>query len=259
MSKTRHLQIRSFSVRFSPGHLVEPHCHTWSQLVFASEGVVTVETPDACWLVPTNRGIWVPGGTEHSVKMHGRVFLQTVYFPPQVETLSHLNCGAYEVSPLLRELIVYVCQKGIINANSEEERNLIEFFTFQVQKLNPYPMKIPMPQDERARRLATRVIENPGSEKTLPEFSDDCGASLRTMQRIFSEEVGMPLSRWRNQVKMVHAVQHLASRKSITDISLELGFESTSAFIYSFRQYFGVSPGQFRSKPCGTTRGHRTS
>ncbi len=248
MSKTRHAQIRTFSARFSPGHVIEKHSHSWSQLLFASEGVIAVETQVACWVVPTSRAIWVPAGNEHAVKMHGRVFLQTVYFDTQRESLVELSCAAYEVPPLLRELIVFACKKGIINGDTEEHRCLIKFLTLQVKKLRPFPLMIPMPQDERARSLALQVINDPNFEKSLREVCDGCGASLRTMQRIFAKEIGMPLSRWRNQVKMVHAVQLLASGKTITQIALDLGFESVSAFVFSFRQYFGVSPGQYRSK-----------
>jgi len=252
MSKTRQAQIRTFSARFSPGHVIERHSHSWSQLLYASEGVIAVESQVACWVVPTNRAIWIPAGKEHSVKMHGRVYLKTVYFESEPGSQIELNCAAYEISPLLRELIVFACGKGIIHGDSEEHRNLIEFLTFQVKKLRPLPLTIPMPQDERARCLALQVIDVPGSEKSLRELCDGCGASLRTMQRIFSEELGMPLSRWRNLVRMVHAIKLLASGKTITQIALDLGFESVSAFIFSFRQYFGLSPGRYRAKQVGS-------
>lgn len=248
MSKTRQPQIRTFSARFSPGHVIAAHAHSWSQLLFASEGVMAVESESSCWIVPTNRGIWVPADTEHSIKMYGRVFLQTVYLQTSPKAQIELGCAAYEISSLLRELILFVCKKGIIHGDTDEHRNLIDFLTFQIKRLRPFPLMIPMPQDARARRLAMRLIENPGAEESLAELCVGFGASLRTMQRIFSEELSMPLSRWRNQVKMVHAIQLLASDKSITQIAPELGFESTSAFIYSFRQYFGISPGQYRSR-----------
>lgn len=254
MSKKRQSQVRSFSARFSPGHEIQRHAHSWSQLVFASEGVIAVEAQNACWIVPTNRAIWVPAGFEHSIKMHGRVFLQTVYLESHPRLPIELDCGAYEVPPLLRELIVSVCQLGIIRGDTEEQRNLIEFLVFQIKKLRPFPLLIPMPQDQRARRLARQLMDRPGIEKSLPEICADSGTSLRTMQRVFSEELGLSLSRWRNQVKMVHAVELLANGKTITQIAHELGFESMSAFIFTFRRHFGISPGQYRSKPMGNLR-----
>ncbi len=247
MLNARQSKVRSFSARFSPGHSIEMHSHPWSQLVFAREGVIAVESGGSCWIVPTSRAIWVPEGLSHSIKMYGRVFMQTVYFESRPETKIDLQCAAYEITSLLRELIVFVCSKGIINSDTDEHRNLIAFLTFQVRKLRPFPLMVPMPNDQRAKRLASRLIDNPGTDQSLANLCEECDTSLRTMQRVFSQEIGMPLSRWRNQVIMVHAIQLLASDRTITQISLELGFESISAFIFSFRKYFGMSPGQYRS------------
>ncbi len=247
MSNPRQSQVRSFSARFSPGHSIESHTHSWSQLVFAREGVIAVESGNVCWVVPTSRAIWVPADLPHSIKMYGKVFMQTVYFDSGAETKIDLKCAAYEITSLLRELIAFVCRKGIINSDTDEHCNLIDFLTFQVRKLKPFPLMVPMPSDQRAKRLASRLIDNPGTDQSLANHCEECGTSLRTMQRVFSQEIGMPLSRWRNQVMMVHAIQLLASDRTITQCSLELGFESVSAFIFSFRKYFGVSPGQYRS------------
>ena len=247
MSISRQSQVRSFSARFSPGHAIEMHSHSWSQLVFAREGVIAVESGNLCWVVPTNRAIWVPAGQSHSIKMHGKVFLQTVYFDSRPENKIDLQCAAYEVTALLRELIAFICSKGIINSDTDEHCNPPAFLTFQVRKLTPFPLMVPMPSDQRGKRLASRLIDTPGTDQSLADLCEECGTSLRTMQRVFSREIGMPLSRWRNQVVMVHAIQLLASDRTITQCSLELGFESVSAFIFSFRKYFGVSPGQYRS------------
>lgn len=246
MSSTRQRQIRSFSARFSPGHSIDMHCHSWAQLVYASEGVIAVESGNACWVVPTSRAIWVPAGQPHSIKMYGKVFLQTLYFQSLPKATIDLQCSAYEITSLMRELIVFVCNKGIVNSDTDEHRNLIAFLTFQVKSLRPIPLMVPMPSDPRAKRLASRVIDNPGTSLSLAQLCEESGTSLRTMQRVFSQEVGLPLSRWKNLVLMVHAIQLLASDRTITQISLELGFESLSAFIFSFRKYFGVSPGQYR-------------
>jgi AraC-like DNA-binding protein len=148
----------------------------------------------------------------------------------------------------MHELIVHVCDLGIVNGDTKENRTLIQFFTDQVDRLSPFPLVIHMPHDERARKLAQRIVDAPGSPESLGQLSGECGASLRTMQRVFIEQVGIPLARWRNQVKMATAVQLLARGKSVTHVAFDLGFESVSAFIFSFRHYFGDSPGQYRLK-----------
>lgn len=47
---------------------------------------------------------------------------------------------------------------------------------------------------------------------------------------------------------MATAVQLLARGKTVTHVAFDLGFESVSAFTFSFRHCFGNSPGRYRSK-----------
>lgn len=180
--------------------------------------------------------------------MHGRVFLQTVYIEKHRARKLDLNCSAFEISRLMHELIVHVCGLGIVPNNTRENQTLIQFFIDQCERLSAVPLVIRMPQDARALRVAERIVEAPGTPESLELLCVESGASLRTMQRLFVEQVGVPIARWRNQVKMVTAVQPLARGRSVTQAAMDLGFESVSAFIFSFRHYFGDSPGQYRSK-----------
>lgn len=252
MSKTRQTHIRSLCLKFSPGHTIAWHSHRWSQLIYASAGVLSVHSQQTCWVVPTHRALWIPAGLKHQIKMSGPVCLQTVYVPPQTARVRRLAVGAYEVPRLLRELIVHVCRLGAIDGASTESRTLVDFFLQQLGKLQPFPLAVPWPQDSRARRLADRVIESMDDRRSLTELANGSGASLRTLQRIFAAELGIPLAHWRNQVRMVRAIQLLEQNFAITRIATELGFESASSFIYAFRQHFGQTPGQFRTATANT-------
>jgi quercetin dioxygenase-like cupin family protein len=84
MSQTRQLDddsivVRSLGLRLTCGHRIESHAHDWHQLVYATEGVMTVDTSLGSWVVPAHRAVWIPAGCEHSVRATGRVRLQTVY------------------------------------------------------------------------------------------------------------------------------------------------------------------------------------
>lgn len=245
MSKTRHPVVRTFSARFSPAAFITWHSHAWHQLVYASEGAITVESETACWLVPARRGVWIPADKGHQIRMHGRVFLQSIYMKRAPKSLGRSECKVVNVSSLLHELLVHICRLGIVRGDTPAARNLIQFLQFQLRTMPTVPLLITFPRDERARRLAERIISEPGSDRTLAELSKECSTSLRTMQRIFRDEVRIPLGRWRHQVRMLHAVRLLAGGSNVTQASLELGFESLSAFIQSFRNHFGETPGNY--------------
>src|SRR5262245_37357549 len=76
------LLIRTLAIQYASGTVLEPHTHDWAQLVYASEGVMSVHTGDGTWVVPPHRGVWIPAGVEHSVAMAGEVAMRTLYIPP---------------------------------------------------------------------------------------------------------------------------------------------------------------------------------
>ena len=52
--------------------------------------------------------------------------------------------------------------------------------------------------DSRARRVARALFDSPGEEKTLEQLCAECGASKRTVQRLFLEETGISFNRSRS-------------------------------------------------------------
>lgn len=75
------------------------------------------------------------------------------------------------------------------------------------------------------------------------------GASRRTLERLFQSETGMTIGRWRQQLRLIHAVHLLASGSSVTSAALEVGYDSTSAFIAMFKQATETTPGRYFSSP----------
>ena len=51
--------------------------------------------------------------------------------------------------------------------------------------------------------------------------------------------------RWRQQARLLHALERLAAGDSVTTTALEVGFNGTSAFIAMFRRALGRTPGSY--------------
>ena len=68
------------------------------------------------------------------------------------------------------------------------------------------------------------------------------GASLRTIERQFSDETGLTLGRWRRQLRMVEALRLLAAGEPVTSVALEVGYPDASHFSHSIRQVYGLTP-----------------
>jgi hypothetical protein len=58
----------------------------------------------------------------------------------------------------MHELIVHVCDLGIVNGDTKENRTLIQFFTDQVERLRAYP--ITQNPNELAAPVSPVVVES---------------------------------------------------------------------------------------------------
>ncbi|WP_245419938.1 helix-turn-helix domain-containing protein [Phyllobacterium salinisoli] len=71
------------------------------------------------------------------------------------------------------------------------------------------------------------------------------GTSEKTIGRIFRRETGMSYQQWRQQWRLLKAVELLAGGRSITSAAFDLGFASDSAFIAFFKGTTGYTPRLF--------------
>lgn len=245
-SKGRLLgQVASVSADFQPRHAIPEHSHPEDQLLFASRGVMTLRTRHSIWVVPPLRALWVPADTPHSVTMSGQVSMRTLYFLPGLCRAFPEKCLVMNVSPLLKELILHACKFRNLRTRVSAERRVIEILVDQLREVESVPLQLPHPSDSRALRVAKNLSANPADPRPLERLCKDCGASKRTIQRIFLEETRMTFARWRQQLRLHHALQLLASGEKVTIAALDAGYNSASAFISMFRKQLGTTPTRY--------------
>lgn len=241
-------QVASLSAEFVDRHFIPEHYHPEDQLIFACRGVMTVRTEQGIWVVPPLRAVWIPAGTRHSVGMSGSVSMRTLYFLPGFVRDLVSKCFVMNVPSLLRELIIYACQFPKLSRNVAEQKSLIDLIVTQIKAANSVPLQLPRPSDPRAAKVAQVLLANPSDDRKLERLCKNCGASKRTIQRIFITETKMTFGKWRQQLRLLHSMQLLASGEKVSAAALEAGYNSTSAFIAMFRAQLGTTPtNYFRS------------
>ena len=238
----RLAEIASVSADLRDGKVIPEHSHPEDQLLFASKGVMTVRTKQGVWVVPPLRAVWIPANTPHSVAMSGQVSMRTLYFLPKLCRALPAKCFVMNVSPLLKELILHACRFGKLSKRAPAERTVVEIIVDQLKAVESIPLQLPHPVDSRAMRVVGALFANPGDQKTLEKLCLDCGASKRTIQRLFLGETRMTFGKWRQQLRLLHAMQALASGEKVTAAALDAGYNSTSAFISMFRKQLGTTP-----------------
>ncbi|MCB9652468.1 MAG: helix-turn-helix transcriptional regulator [Deltaproteobacteria bacterium] len=250
MSDSR-LVVRSYAVTHPPNlDLPTRRYEAWDQLCFASQGVMNVETSDGTWVVPPHRAVWIPAGTQHAVRMTGRVSLRTLFFAERI-TRRRLPraCRAVNVSPLLRELVLHVCRIGILHASVAEEVRLARVVLDQLVLLEAVPLQLPLPADPRARVAAEHLAAEPGAPGAIERAARASRASRRTLERLFAAETNMTLGRYHQRARIIAALRLLAGGAAVTHVALEVGYATPSAFIAAFKAELGTTPGRYFAQP----------
>ena len=162
------------------------------------------------------RAVWIPSETPHSVAMSRPVSMRTLYFLPRLVRTLPAKCLVMNVSSLLRELILHACKFPKLNKKAPVRRVIIEIIVDQWEAAHSIPLQLPHPTDSRAMRVAQVLLADPGKQRTLETLCEDCGAGKGTIERLFITETRMTFSKWRQQLRLLHAMQLLASGEKVT-------------------------------------------
>jgi AraC-like DNA-binding protein len=236
------LAVRSFAGTYYDGFHIEPHRHGWAQLIYAVSGVMSVRAGETLWIVPPARAVWVPAGAEHEIRALGDFAMRTVYFAPALAGRLPRECGALDVPPLLRELVLAIVAIQLIDEADAEGMRLAAVAIDRIAAARALPLHLPLPSDPRAARVADRLRGEPSCALELAQLARDAGASARTIQRLFLAETGLRFSEWRQRLRLLHGASLLGGGSSVTHAGLEAGYAGTSAFTAAFRKHFGFTP-----------------
>jgi len=230
----------------APQTIVPAHRHAWGQLLYAYEGVLDITTPTGHYIVPPHRAVWVPPDNPHEVSsLHGAEISSIYITTEETDSLGN-ECYVLEVSALLRELIMAAVQQPINYEGSSKASRLFQTLRDQITTANRVPLYLPLPSDPRLLKIYYQLYDCPDCKWTLEQWGSYVGASDRTLQRLFKKETGLNFRSWRQQLRLQIALLRLVnSRESITNIANDLGYESSSAFIFMFQQQLGVTPGEY--------------
>src|SRR5690606_33269792 len=99
---------------------------------------------------------------------------------------------------------------------------------------------IVLPRDKRLQHLCEAVLDDPTRHASLEQWALDTGASLRTVARLFRNELGCTFTQWRQQVVLAHAVALAARQMPIAHIAAELDY-TPSAFSAMVRRSVGMT------------------
>ncbi|WP_207936457.1 AraC family transcriptional regulator, partial [Actinomadura sp. KC216] len=96
-----------------------------------------------------------------------------------------------------------------------------------------------------ALAVARSLAHDPADPTRLDEWADRLRVSVKTLQRDFVREFGMPYTRWRTRLRL-RAARVLLASHPVSTVAHQVGYASPSAFITAFTKEYGHTPGHHR-------------
>ena len=93
--------------------------------------------------------------------------------------------------------------------------------------------------------LFAALVARPDDASTAEQWARRLKLTSKTIHRLFSRETGMTFGEWRQQARLLFALERLARGARVVDVALDAGYASQSAFTAMFRKHFGVPPNAF--------------
>jgi AraC-like DNA-binding protein/quercetin dioxygenase-like cupin family protein len=243
--------VQILASRYRRGTRLDLHAHREAQLVFAAEGLMQVETPKGRWLVPPDRAVWVPARLAHAIDVLADIEMRSIYFQPRWLAARHASGQlksefVVRVHPLLRELVLALFEAG---SDSERVMRLAEVVIGELGRAGDATTFLPLPSDPKAREVAELLLQHPADDRDLDALARVVGVSGRTLSRLFPLETRLTFKVWRQRARIIGAIEMLGRPgQSIKRVATRLGFSSTAAFSFAFRQVTGQTPTEFLSR-----------
>lgn len=226
-------------------HHFPDHAHDWHQVVYAIEGVLTVSTAGRSFAISPEQAIWVPTRVTHRVGSLLGAQFRSLWIADEAGRNLPGRATVLAVSPLLKALIVEAAElEGARDEDGYPER-VASLILDQLRRAQPLTGALPWPRDEALLAMCEALYANPADDRSVEDWAKALGMSPRTLARRFEAELGSSQRSWRLRLRSFLAVELLGGGMSVTQAAMELGYASTSAFVFAFRSQMGTSPHAF--------------
>lgn len=239
---TARLWITAYEAPRVTGH----HSHDTGQLFALREGLQVIETPSGRWVQPPGWIGWIAPRCAHAAQSFGATAGWSLHIDPTVAGVLPDGPHVFAVTPLMQALIDRLTSLDASEPLLEPRRaRLVAVLIDELAASGKESLHLPMPQDKRLASMATALANDPALPDGIAEWADRIGMARRTLTRRFAAETGLSFAQWRQQARLLKAVELLSLKEPVTAVALTVGYSSVSAFIEAFRKHFGRTPTRF--------------
>lgn len=223
---------------------ISTHEHRKGQLILSLHGAVSCEVENAMWLVPPRHAVWIPGNMPHRCRVTQNARTCFLFIEPGAVVMPE-RCCAVAITPLVRELILYLADRDPAYSPDGKTSRLAAVLLEQIPDAAVEALHLPVSDHPKIRHMAETLFAAPGDRTTLQQWAARLATSERSLARVIQNTTGMSFGRWRQQLHLMIALNHLAEGQSVQNVAGTLGYDSVSAFITMFKKALGKSPTQY--------------
>lgn len=232
---------------YPDGHVIAPHQHRRSQLLYGASGALMVTTAQGNWVMPPQHGMWIPGGVEHGVRMLGMVRTRSLYLEPGIAEGMPERCEVVGISPFMRSLLAEAVEMPVDYDPDSRAGALATLLLHEMRNLPVLPFSLPLPRHAALGRLCRNFLLRPTPHETIDDWCAALGMSRRAFTRLFRRETGFSFVGWRQQACIVAALPRLLAGESVTSVALDFGYDNPAAFTTMFKRVLGAPPSHYRT------------
>ena len=223
----------------------QPHIHKKTQVLYCRSGCFQTQVDPYEFLVPPTTAIIIPGKTKHSGRTNEVVQFRSLYINQEHYTELPNEPMAIHVSPLLRALISKACCFSWDYQSQSPESRLCDVIVDELLSAKRESFYLPITHHESLSTIKDFLLDNLHQKMNAPELAKQFGMSSKTLSRLCQNELGMSFEAWRQQIKLMKAIELLSGNATTTDTAQALGYHADSAFIQQFKKLTGLTPTEF--------------
>lgn len=220
-------------------------------LLYAVKGTMRLQAAGRSWTLPPARAALITANAPITLSIATTITCCSALFAPSAYDAPAAPLRVLEMSPLARELILACRDHGPEAATLDTNARML-FDTLYMLATRaaaaPNDMWMPVGQSDAVRAALTLTETRMSGPLSFSDVAGTVGLSERTLARRFQDEVGMPWRDCQRRLRMIRAVEGLADpTRQITQVAMDVGYSSSSAFNSAFMDFTGQTPSTFRA------------
>lgn len=204
-------------------------------------GLFQVSVRHTEYFAGPHHGIYLPPRIPHQVRASQRSSGWFVRMRMPADSVQKDSIRSIETTTLLETLVERISQWGEDWEMSDAYRYTVCLLIEELLAIPDADCRLQWPEEDDLLLVAHALRDSHGW-RTLEELATASGLPKRTLTRRYREATGVSVGEWTIRLRVFRAMRMLSAGKTLSDVAVELGYESPGAFAKQFKLRTGFAP-----------------